>query len=126
MSMMYSRLEPPLVILSLVDVGRPLEIDMPPVVSVFAPSLTLQPLLGSAALPLPAPPQQVRHAAVGKDRQALQAEVRAGAVPAQSLMGSHAATPPWRRVVAVTPSGRPERATRRSPRDLSFGRAGEG
>ena len=54
--MMYSRLEPPLVILSLVEVARPLATDMPPVVNVFAPSLTPQPLLGTAAPPLPFPP----------------------------------------------------------------------
>src|SRR5690349_17882245 len=55
MSMMYSRLEPPLVILSRVDVGRPFATDIPPVVSVFAPSMTPQPLLGTGAL-LPSPP----------------------------------------------------------------------
>jgi len=43
--------------LSFVDVGRPFATDMPPVVSVFAPFVTPQPLLGTAALPLPpAPP----------------------------------------------------------------------
>jgi len=53
---MYSRLLPPLMIVSLVDVGRPPITDMPPVVSVFAPSLTPQPLLGTAAPAPPAPP----------------------------------------------------------------------
>lgn len=52
---MYSRLIPPLMIVSLVEVGRPFMTDMPPVVSVFAPSVTLQPLLGTGAL-LPPPP----------------------------------------------------------------------
>jgi len=37
-------------------VGRPLAIDPPPVVSVFRPSVTVQPTLGVAALPPPAPP----------------------------------------------------------------------
>src|SRR6185436_16324436 len=55
MSMMYSRLIPPLVILSLVDVGRALMTEEPPVVSVFAPFVMPQPLLGRAALP-PRPP----------------------------------------------------------------------
>src|SRR6185312_14130215 len=55
--MMYSRVIPPLVMLSLVDVGRPIETDMPPVVSFFRPSVTPQPLLGTGALPFPeAPP----------------------------------------------------------------------
>ena len=54
--MMYSRLMPPLVILSLVDVGRPFATDMPPVVSVFKPFMTLQPLLGTGAVPPPVPP----------------------------------------------------------------------
>src|SRR6185503_11110275 len=57
MSMMYSRVVPSLnLMLSLVDVARPFATDMPPVVSVFAPSLTPHPLLGTAALPLPAAP----------------------------------------------------------------------
>src|SRR6187402_2579232 len=56
MSMMYSRLEPPLVILTLVDVARPLATDMPPVVMVFTPSFTVQPLLGTGAVPLGVPP----------------------------------------------------------------------
>src|SRR5450432_2775690 len=56
MSTMYSRLIPPLVILSVVDVARPFETDMPPVVSIFAPSVTVQPLLGAAALPPAVPP----------------------------------------------------------------------
>src|SRR6185503_19211260 len=42
---------------SRVDVGRPLATDMPPIVKVFMPSLTVQPLLGAAAsLPPPPPP----------------------------------------------------------------------
>lgn len=41
---------------SLVDVGRPFATDMPPVVSIFAPFATPQPLLGTGALPLPAAP----------------------------------------------------------------------
>src|SRR5688572_19825665 len=53
MSMMYSRFEPPLLMLSLVDVGRPLAIDEPPAVSFSAPSLTLHPLLGRTS---PGPP----------------------------------------------------------------------
>jgi len=56
MSMMYSRLIPPLVILSLVDVGRALMTDEPPVVIVFTPSVLPQPALGTAALLPPAPP----------------------------------------------------------------------
>src|SRR3954462_9982588 len=58
MSMRYSGLVPPLIIVSFVDVGRPLITDMPPVVSFFAPSMTPQPLLGTAAPlpPAPAPP----------------------------------------------------------------------
>src|ERR1035438_3630192 len=56
MSTMYSRLMPPLVMLSLVDVGIPFATDMPPVVSVFAPFVTPQPLLGTAALAPPAAP----------------------------------------------------------------------
>src|SRR5512133_3363379 len=58
MSMMYSRLDPPLVILSLVDVGRPFAIDEPPVVSVFWPLVLPQPLLGTAVPPA-APPLAV-------------------------------------------------------------------
>jgi hypothetical protein len=42
---MYSRS----LILSRVDVGRPFATDEPPVVSVFAPSLTPHPLLGFAS-----------------------------------------------------------------------------
>ena len=54
--MMYSRLEPPLVIFSRVDVGRPFEIDDPPVVSAYTPSFTPQPLLGIGGLLLSPPP----------------------------------------------------------------------
>src|SRR6186713_1997371 len=63
MSMMYSRLIPPLVILSRVDVASALMTDEPPVVTVFTPSVLPQPLLGVAALappppaPLPAVPE---------------------------------------------------------------------
>src|SRR6187402_718014 len=60
--MMYSRLIPPLVILSLVEVAGPLATDMPPVVSVFRPSVTMQPLLGAGAVlppPPPLPPEAV-------------------------------------------------------------------
>jgi hypothetical protein len=53
--MMYSRLMPPVVILSRVEVASPPETDMPPVVSVFTPFVTVQPLLGRTALLLPPP-----------------------------------------------------------------------
>src|SRR6478736_543569 len=56
MSMMYSRLEPPLVIFSRVDVGSPFATDIPPLVSVFRPSGTVQPLLGAGAPLLEPPP----------------------------------------------------------------------
>src|SRR6476661_5547980 len=56
MSMMYSRLIPALVILSLVDVGLALMTDEPPVVSVFAPFVMPQPALGTGALLPPVPP----------------------------------------------------------------------
>lgn len=81
--MMYSRLEPPLVIFSLVDVGRPLATDMPPVVSFFAPSMTPQPLLGTGAPlppvpPPPAPPPILEVPAVGA---APPAELPPAAIP---------------------------------------------
>src|SRR6478672_6652929 len=56
MSTMYSRFIPPLVIVSLVDVGLALMTDEPPVVSVFAPFVMPQPALGTGALLPPAPP----------------------------------------------------------------------
>src|SRR5690349_13809578 len=57
MSMMYSRVDPSLnLMLSLVDVARPLMTDMPPVVIVFAPFVMPQPLLGTAPLAPPAAP----------------------------------------------------------------------
>src|SRR5437763_14830178 len=56
MSTMYSRFIPPLVIVSLVDVGFALMTDEPPVVSVFAPLVMPHPALGTGALLPPAPP----------------------------------------------------------------------
>src|SRR6476660_10072014 len=55
--MMYSRLIPPLVILSRVDVASALATDEPPIVSVFRPFVTPQPLLGAGPLePAVTPP----------------------------------------------------------------------
>ena len=57
--MMTARLLPPLVTpLSLVDVVGAPETDEPPVVSVFAPSVLPQPLLGTAADGPPEPPSK--------------------------------------------------------------------
>src|SRR5688572_7970328 len=59
MSMMYSRLEPSIEMLSLVDVARPPETEEPPAVSVSAPLATSQPALRTGAPsvlpPLPPP-----------------------------------------------------------------------